>query len=347
MRLCAALCVVISHQFALNGFPEPVILRTHSLGGFGVLIFFTVSGFLVAQSWDSDPNLARFAARRLLRIWPGLAGVVLVTVFIWAPAVSPLPLQAYVLDPGVHAYFNILRFSIREGLPVAFIGNALPYAFNGALWTIPLEVKCYVVLALCGAVGLLRSKWPLLIVTVLALVRYGVVEPRGDALMTQLDWDLKTRFLLEFGLFFAAGVLLHYIDVRRRRRLVAAIVAAAWVAGIACMFAGRMFLALWFFVPATVIAFATASTPYIRRAGRFGDLSYGVYIYGFPVQQTMIWLLGKHLSWLPLLVVTLLSTALLALVSWHLVEKRALLFKPKQRSAAASRAQPIPGLTPS
>ena len=91
IRLCAALCVVVSHQFALTGLPEPVILKTHSLGGLGVLIFFTVSGFLVAQSWDSDPNIARFAARRLLRLWPGLAGLVLVTVFLWAPAASPLP----------------------------------------------------------------------------------------------------------------------------------------------------------------------------------------------------------------------------------------------------------------
>lgn len=335
MRLCAALCVLVSHQFALSGFLEPVILGTHSLGGFGVLIFFTISGFLVAQSWDSDPHLGRFAARRLLRLWPALAGFVLLTAFIWAPAVSPLPLAAYVHNHGVHAYFNNLRLSIREGLPVEFTGSALPLAFNGSLWTIPLELKCYLVLALYGAIAGLR-KWPLLVLTSLVLLRYGVIEARGDVLLNRLGWDLKDRYLLEFGLFFAAGVLLHYIDVRARRRFVLCLVAACWAAAGASFLAGRMFLALWFAVPATVIAVGTASTPYLRRAGRFGDLSYGVYIYAFPVQQTVIWSLGKHLPWLPLLGLTLVSTAALAFGSWHLIEKKALLLKPKRRKAVAA-----------
>jgi len=336
--------VVISHQFVLTGLAEPTILNTHSLGGFGVLIFFTVSGYLVAQSWDSDPNLRRFAVRRLLRIWPGLAGVVLVTVFLWAPVVSPLGLREYFHDHGVRAYLNNLRFSMRDGLPVSFTGSALPGAFNGPLWTIPLELKCYVVLALCGVVGALRSKWPLLIVTAIAIVRYGVIEPRGDLLVNDLGWELAGRFLLEFGLFFAAGVLLHYLDFMRRR-FVLFLVVASWAAAIVSILADRLFLALWFLVPATVIAIGTASTPYLRRTGRFGDISYGIYIYAFPVQQTLIWLLGKRLPWGVLFAVTVLSTAALAFMSWHFIEKRALLLKPRQRqNIPVDAGHPNPGL---
>jgi peptidoglycan/LPS O-acetylase OafA/YrhL len=346
VRLCAALCVVVSHQFALNGLPEPVILNTHSLGGLGVLIFFSVSGYLVAQSWDSDPQLGRFAARRLLRIWPGLAGVTLIGVLLWAPLVSSLPLKEYFHHPGVHAYLNNLRFSIRDGLPVSFTGSALPFAFNGPLWTIPLELKCYVVLALCGAIGLLRSKWPLLVVTAAILVRYGIVEPRGDGLVNSLGWELNDRWLLEFGLFFAAGVLLHYVDFTRRR-IVLALVAAGWAAAFVSVLSARLFLALWFLVPVAVIAIGTASTPFIRRAGRFGDLSYGIYIYAFPVQQTLIWLLGKQLSWGALFAVTLVSTGALAFMSWHLIEKRALRLKPKRRQNARADAQLEPKRIPS
>ena len=68
LRLTAALFVLVSHQHALTGLPEPSILNVHSLGGLGVLIFFSISGFLVAQSWQADPNLWRFSAKRLLRI---------------------------------------------------------------------------------------------------------------------------------------------------------------------------------------------------------------------------------------------------------------------------------------
>jgi peptidoglycan/LPS O-acetylase OafA/YrhL len=272
--------------------------------------------------------------------------VVLITILVWAPLVSPLRLQEYVHDHGVRAYLNNLRFSIREGLPVRFTGNALPFAFNGPLWTIPLELKCYVVLALCGAIGLLRSKWLLLVVTAAALVRYGVIEPRGDVLVEKLGWELNTRYLLEFGLFFAAGVLLHYVNSTRRRFLLL-LVAAGWAAAIVSFETDRLFLALWFLVPATVIAVGTASTPFIRRAGRFGDLSYGIYIYAFPVQQTLIWLLGKRLSWNVVFVLTLLCTAALAFASWHLVEKRALRLKPKQRQNVPSDAPLRPGHIPS
>lgn len=92
IRVVAALCVVCSHQFALNGLREPSVLNVHSLGGFGVLLFFSISGFLVMQSWAADPNVFRFGARRFLRIWPGFAVVITLTALVLGPCISTLSL---------------------------------------------------------------------------------------------------------------------------------------------------------------------------------------------------------------------------------------------------------------
>jgi peptidoglycan/LPS O-acetylase OafA/YrhL len=331
VRVLAALCVLLSHQFALNGLPEPVFLKLHSLGGVGVLIFFTISGFLVAQSWHADPHVGRFAARRLLRIWPGLAVLIVLAALVWGPLVSSLSFTEYFRHPQLPTYFNNLRFSFRDGLPLRFEGNALPTAVDGALWTIPLELKCYLALALFGIAGLLRRRWVVPGLTVLVLTAYAIVEPRGDRLVAIFDWTLENRFLVEFGLFFFAAVALWRLNALASGRRAMLLTAAGWTLGAAAVAADRPLLGLWCALPITVLAFGTASLPYLRRAGRFGDLSYGLYIYAFPVQQTLIWLLKDKLPWGAVLALTLLVTFTLAFASWHLVEKRALRLKPRKR----------------
>ena len=344
LRLVAALCVVVSHQFALNGLHEPAVFGVHSVGGLGVLIFFSISGFLVAGSWQADPNAWRFLARRLLRIWPGLAVAVALVALVLGPMVSSLSLNEYYAQPMVRAYFKILLFNIRDALPLRFDGNALPTAINGPLWTIPLEVKCYLVLLVLGLAGLVsrRWRWLLLAVTLATAVFYCVGNPDGGGWRTPYDYLVTRRYPVEFGLFFFAGTAFQLFRVDQdRRRMALALAGCVVLAGVA-LAAGHPLLALWLAVPAGVVATGTASTPYLRRAGRLGDLSYGMYIYAFPVQQTTIWLIRDRLPWAAGLLLVVATTALLAFASWHLVERRALRLKPKgraQRSRAGEEAQ--------
>lgn len=331
IRLAAALMVLVSHQYSLTGQPEPGVLGLHSLGGFGVLVFFAISGYLVAQSWLNDPHLLRFAARRLLRIIPGLLALFAACIFILGPLVTPLLLADYFTQPL--AIRSILVGSSR--LPAIFPGNALPHAVNGSLWTIPLELQCYALLALLGVLGLLRGgsgRWGIWVVGVLlgaiALV-YAAWEVRGDGLVAHLQWSLKSRYLLEFGLFFFAGTLLclwRVLDLPAKQKAIL-LATACLAAGLAMAF-GRVFLAVWLVLPLALVLLGHAATPFLRRAGRFGDVSYGVYIYAFPVQQTVLWLYKDRLGWWSLLALATALTVLLALASWHGVEKPALRLKP-------------------
>lgn len=326
--MVAAFCVIVSHQFALVGLREPSILDVHSIGGFGVLVFFSISGYLVSKSWQADPNAFRFLLKRFLRIWPGLAVVILLAACVLGPFVSSLPLRDYYFHPLIGEYLKNLQFNLRDELPLSFDGNTLPTAINGSIWTIPIEVKCYALLGLLGVTRLFNFRWLIAALTALVVIAYAVVEPRGDTLMAALHWRPEQRFALEFSLFFFAGVLFHKLDVQASVRRQRWALALCWGAALMAYALHRPWLSLWLVLPITTLLFGTASTAYIRQTGRFGDVSYGLYLYAFPVQQTLFWLYKDTLSWPTLLVLVSAATLCLAFVSWHLVEKVALRLKP-------------------
>jgi peptidoglycan/LPS O-acetylase OafA/YrhL len=331
VRTAAALAVLVSHQFALTGRPEPSLFSAHSLGGIGVLVFFAISGYLVSQSWERDPNIWRFALRRMLRIWPALAVVTLLCAFVLGPLVSTLPATEYFGSGETWAYLKAMKFTVRYQLPGVFEGNPYPNAVNGSLWTIRIEVDWYLTLLVVGVVGLLRQRFLVLAATiVLAFVFFG----------TNVFVDPGHRnFWWEFGLFFCAGACLNsFQNVWKVQPF--RVLAALCAMGAVVFALGYPDAALFVVLPVFVICFGTASFPLLRRFGRFGDLSYGIYVYAFPTQQTVTWLTDNKLPFAAGLVLTTLCTTLLALMSWHWVEKPALDLKPKVRRSPALIAMP-------
>ena len=339
VRLASALFVLVSHQHALTGLAEPSVRGVQSLGGLGVTVFFVISGFLVAQSWNADPHLGRFAARRLLRVWPGLAVVILLSVALLGPAVSTLSLSDYFAHPWTRDYLKNLHFRAKGPLPLHFDGSTMPTAVNGSLWTIPYEIKCYVLMALAAMGGLLRLRWVLLAALVGTAAVYLGPAPVAQGWSAAFHWQGERRFLLEFGLYFFAGTTLQAFRIQDSAARTGVALLLGWTLAAAAWAAGLQLLALWLALPATVLALANAVTPGLRAAGRFGDLSYGIYIYAFPVQQTLIWLLKDKMSWSVLLLLTLATTLAFAFASWHLVEKRALRLKPRKRVPGRSASE--------
>lgn len=327
IRLFAAYAVVVSHHFALSRLPEPSVFTFHSLGGLGVVIFFSISGYLVAQSWDRDPHLWRFTARRFLRIWPGLLVTLALSALVLGPIVTTLPLDEYLRDRHVWSSFGILWLDVQPRLPGIFLTSPLPEIPNGALWTIPIEVKCYIALAVLGLLGIFRRpRLFALLVAGLAVYVYGIYDTERV-----IAAGGKRLFKWEFATFFFTGALLHYFHAFWAPASRQVLIAAVLILGAALSFwAERPLVACWLLVPFLVIAIGLRSTPVLCRFGRFGDFSYGIYIYGFPVQQTVLWALPE-LPFLHSLAMTILMTTALACASWHLVEKRALRLKPSSK----------------
>lgn len=340
LRTCAALLVLVSHQHALTGRAEPSFIGIQSWGGLGVMMFFSISGFLVTQSWQADPHPGRFAARRLLRIWPGFAVVVLLAALVLGPWLSPLPWTTYLQHPLLLDYMNNLVFRLRDVLPLHFDGSALPQAVNGSLWTIPLELKCYAALVLAAFGGWLGARRCLALVVAGLAWAYAGWDLRGQHVLAGLGLRVEQSYLIEFGLcFFTGSVLWLYWPQLRERR--AALLLLALAVGACAYLLGRPVLAGLVGVPIATIVFGSLSWPGLRRFDAFGDLSYGIYLYAFPIQQTVGALLTGHLHWWPRLLLVLVCTLACAWLSWRCIERPALRWKPRARKPDSLAARPL------
>lgn len=323
LRLIAALMVIWSHQFALMGRPTPLIFSNEP-GALGVVLFFAISGYLVTQSWIADPHVLRFAMRRVLRIWPGLTVLILLSVFVLGPWLTDLPLPQYFSHPQTRQHLQNLALNTQVSLPGIFGSNPHPRSLNGPLWTIPLEVGCYVGLALMGWLGLMRWRWypPLVFLALAAILQWRYSASPFP------QWS----FALQYAMIFALGSALAHWDSLWRSQPWLTAVLVLFACGLLYQFGpsplnGQSPL---FALAALGIVWGVCRTPGLTHAGRFGDFSFGLYIYGFPIQQIVIWSFANQLSFGFAFALSVIGALALAVLSWHWVEKPALRWKPRR-----------------
>ncbi len=264
LRFVAAFAVLYSHSFALLGLPEPFLIIGFPAANIGVYVFFVISGFLVCQSWDRDPSLARFAARRGLRLLPGLFVAVCFTVFLIGPLMTTLPLTRYFGTAGTWTYLlsNACLSIGQFALPGVFETNPIPAAVNGSLWTLRYEALLYIILAAIGTAARGQFlRWVCL--TVMSLFALGWCTSKalgvdayaiGLPFITYVGIDFDWMYLALFGTFFFAGSALYLF----RRSLRLSIPVAA-ILVLPCIFASTTFWAtlfLWLFLPYATLVFA-------------------------------------------------------------------------------------------
>ena len=322
LRIVAALTVLAVHQYALMGQTEPGIPGMVSWGLVAVWVFFVISGYLVAQSWCSDPHVLRFALRRVLRIWPALTVVVVLSAFVLGPWITTRALPDYWHHAMTWDYLQNLLMQSRYFLPGVLEDAPGNKSINGSLWTIPYEVSCYVVLAVVGVLGLHRGfVWQL--VWALAFLAWYFSGNLPDQSGTLLHYR-------ELGLYFFAGAALFCLRAwwQPHRWLVMVVL---WGMAALLWFAQWRYLALALCIPITVLAVGTSSWPGLRRAGRLGDPSYGLYLWAFPIQQLIVHFTYPRWSYGASLVLAVTLTMVAAFASWYLIEKPALRWKPRKR----------------
>jgi peptidoglycan/LPS O-acetylase OafA/YrhL len=341
LRLVAAASVVFSHSFLIaDGTQdhEPLIWLTGNqsiLGLVGVFVFFAISGFLVTQSFEETGDAWRFLAKRALRIFPGLFVAASLSAFVLAPLVTSLPLGFYLsrLEPYQYVVGNTLLDQTVHELPgVRFVDNQVGLEINGSLWTLRYEFVMYLMVLTLGVLRLLTVRVAFL------LVAFGVVNLHFSMLDEIEKWGWFFQLFSNWGWlvgFFAAGMVLYKL---RHTRIFDGRVALLALAGLVLSIPLRQFLVL-FPLFGCYLALWLALTPRLPviPAARFGDLSYGIYIYGWPVEQGVAWLLGGHAMWWQVFLVALPAAAALAFLSWHLIERPALRLKPRARRSMGPR----------
>ena len=316
LRFLAAGAVILFHCYALTNrwIDEPLWKRAPELdfGSLGVKCFFVISGFLVTQSWLARRHLMPFAAARALRIYPALLTATLFSIALAAWS-SALPAGAFLDDPQTldYTWRNALGWELRDKLPGAYVDNPFPNSVNGSLWTLPVELRLYVALGIAGAAGLLARRYAWTI-TMGALIALFVAKPEWFALAQ------NSKVTRELALLFALGSLAYVWRAAFPLSLAGLLTALALIilnpAG-----AGRGVL----FEPLlayTLLTVAYHPSLQWRAFNRLGDYSYGLYIYSFPIQQTITRLM-PGVQPIALFVGALLLTLGVSALSWHRVEK--------------------------
>lgn len=327
LRLAAAVAVLYYHCYPLasgSGSHDPLSVMLWKgagigLGGLAVGAFFAISGFLVTASFAHRQNLFAFIEARALRIFPGLIVALLFCVLVVGPLATSLPLTEYLSNELTWRFLakNVtLVTGLQFSLPGVFKATPWVNAVNGSLWTLPVEIWMYMWVAIIGALGLLKER-PLFngVVFVSALVY--LVSPETFPI-TRVDGSVRNPLFFVIGAFFYVNR--DFIPLNWPMLIGATLVLALLPKGSA----GVMLTTLYI----TYVIFFLTFSPRLntKAVDRVGDLSYGAYIYAFPVQQLVAYYVDK-VSPLGMFIISLPTVLMLAYVSWRLVEKPALGFK--------------------
>ncbi len=333
LRLALALAVVVSHAFSVTTgevLDEPLARLTgFTLGEHAVNGFFAISGFLVTMSFDRR-GWRDYLVARTLRIAPALVVATLAVAFLLGGALTRLPLAEYLASPGLWRFVTATLTSLKSTLALPGVFDANPFRFPmGTVWTLKYEILCYAGVLAFGLLGLLRSKaLAVALVAGLAVALAGLDLVRPDA-----PKGIETA--LRLPLIFACGGALYAL---RERAPLSGALALALAAAAALLSATFLYKALLFVATAYgILWLALAPALAGRLPDPAADLSYGTYLYGWPVQQALH-ALSPGLSALALLGPSLAVTLGAAALSWFLVEKPALGLKGRAIPALPERS---------
>lgn len=329
IRLLCAYLVVFQHAiFLANADYELHDLFSFmeiELSAVAVQVFFVISGFLVTGSLLTRGCLNDFIWSRVLRIMPALLLVLLLSVFVVGPLVSKSDLLEYFGDMETYRYLiqnSVLVFGAHYDLPGVFEANPYASVVNGSLWTLPQEIRLYLMLALfwvITSISVVRKLGVqfhhLLLLTAIACLASILADP--------ISVNVHSNKAVLFFLFAAGGLMRFYSDrVQLYWPLALGLIVLLSALGIAEM--ESLFYVLYVLaIPYLLIYAAYYPSRFMGWFNKLGDYSYGIYIYSFAIQQLLVHLFTGIDEWSLLLWSTLTSFAV-AMLSWHLLEKRAL-----------------------
>ena len=318
LRFLFAGAVCLVHSYQLSGYQQLAWIVNVLSSAVAVKSFFVVSGFLIFMSFERSSSVISYAKKRIRRIYPAYATVVLVSavVMLFISAADISNYFSFAWFQYLVANLTFLNF-LQPTLPGVFEGN-ISSAVNGALWTLKIEVMFYLSVPLFVYLFRRFSRFPMILLFYCLSALYAsllsdMASRTGVELYTQLARQLPGQLS-----YFMAGAFLYYFLPLFERK-----VSRFMAAAILILFANS-FYPLPFFEPfalAIVVVFFGLFL-YVGNFGKYGDFSYGIYIVHFPIIQFLIW--GDWFRGSPwcFLLVVVLATITAGFLMWNLVEKR-------------------------
>lgn len=317
LKFLAAIMVIFSHSYHItlgNGDKEPLNALTNgaiSFGGFAVIIFMFASGLYITKSLMVRNDVKGYIKNRLVRIFPLLIFVILITVFVMGPIVTELSVKEYFTSGRTYKYLlYIIMIPVYE-LPGVFVSNPSQLV-NGSLWTLILEVICYIGVLIAYKVKLLNK-------------RYMTVASVGLILMSIVIWILRVDVLISFEAYlrpwmvFVMGMIFYVYRDKIKMSLKYTIIAVAGL--ILFSVVGCVNMGMVFFMPYIICSVAYSKYQVNEKIASLGNYSYAMYLIAFPIQQVI----QQYLTECNYLTNTILSaifTFILAIILNKYVEEK-------------------------
>lgn len=321
LRIGLAVSILLWHSFGVvHGIDWTKSVNGYILAILSMLLpmFFGLSGFLIMGSAIRTHNVKVFIIFRVLRIFPALVVEVLLSAVILGAVVTNLPLREYFTHPQFWSYFGILIGAIRYWLPGVFSSNPIDIT-NAALWTVGPEILCYCLVAGMMLTGAFVRKGPMVFCAIIFLTACIATDHFDKS------WDvthLPTKSLI-FS-FISGNIIFLY---RNSIPYSMALFLASLVLSLISVIIAQNFIHLrsCLYIASFLIPYCSAyvgltnfgKIPFFSR----GDYSYGIYIYGFPIQQAIAFFLPEHRVWWINFGLALPFATAFAVMSWHFIEK--------------------------
>ena len=322
VRAFLAASVIYFHSFGLvkaGGYADHLseaLLPIENVGGLAVQAFFFLSGLFVTQSFSRDLSIRNFIIKRFLRIWPGYFVCLAATALLCVVASAPGKFLHYLVFDGFYKYvLNNSIFHLTWEINGIFTQHN-DTTINGSIHTLPLEAKMYVVLGCMGLLGMLSKPYRIVLAG-FALLALAFVPAALNSLPIVLFDEPYSRAA---GVMFLAGVITFGAAKWIKPRLWQGVTLAILTA----ITSGLFHLICFYLVVIWVLLYVGQMPSLGKIARPRQDLSYGIYLYGFPCQQMVLSTTTQHLNPYVLTGVSLALASVFAALSWRFIEEPAI-----------------------
>jgi peptidoglycan/LPS O-acetylase OafA/YrhL len=325
LRFLFALFVVISHSYALSGSTEENSGLNWLSNGqlffsqIGLSGFFIISGFFIFQSLQRSKSLSEYYKKRFLRLFPALAVVLFLSLILVSFVyISQIP---FLKNIEVYAYIpcNLSLYGFQSSIKGVFDTNAY-HSINGSLWTIRYEFSFYIGLSI---LFFIRSKknivsYLLYLIFFIFYILYNFYLPKFAGVSFL---NLLGLHVLNLGTFFIAGSVLASLQLEtfKNKKILLFITCSIFLCS---LYYNCYDLLKHIVLPFLLLLLGFIPIIGMKDFAKFGDASYGIYIYSFPIQQTLMWFFKMNTY--TLMIYSILLSVAFGFLSWHLIEKRAL-----------------------
>lgn len=314
VKFVAALFVIISHAYPLckgakyNDILSDLSRNSIAFGSLAVAIFFMSSGFFVTKSLLKSKDSKKYLHNRFIRIFPPLWFTLLVCILVCGLFFSTYNLGNYFLSIDFLKYcLNFILIPIHN-LPGVFMNNIYPGVVNGPLWTLPIEFVCYLVLLLAYKLNLVNKKSYKYVALLVIVAFVGI-----NLIPLSLKGYIQPCFLFFWGSFY--WIYRDKITMKNTYFLI------SLVAFVLLIVLGYGHVASFLFVPYLTLYIAFCLPQCNNRLASLGNLSYDIYLCGWPIQQMIISLFGGSMLVGMNILISIPLSILVGYITYSLVEK--------------------------